>query len=343
MAETVGRNDPCPCGSVKKYKHCCLGRNEEVKGPFPGGGDPFADLRRELGAQCFANKDEVKAFMESYMERQGQIPIEDFQGLTSEQMHCLLNAPFDSPDLVTFPETAEAEVEEVPLLVLLRHLTEGIGEKGMKTTATGNLRRNFCREVAREVMGEKAYAWRTEIGNINREDEYIEFHVARVVAELAKIIRKDGRKFVLMRNAKKVLTESGVAGFYPKLFRVYSREFNWSYWDERDELAIIQRSFLFTLYLLFLFGDEWRSRSFYEDCFLRAFPVVLGEVEDQIWAPAEQQVRDLYTERTFVNYAENLGLAILERELDQRGLERIRRVKKGPMFDRAVQFHIRRG
>jgi SEC-C motif-containing protein len=21
-----GRNDPCPCGSGKKYKHCCLGR-----------------------------------------------------------------------------------------------------------------------------------------------------------------------------------------------------------------------------------------------------------------------------------------------------------------------------
>ena len=21
----VGRNDPCPCGSGKKYKHCCAG------------------------------------------------------------------------------------------------------------------------------------------------------------------------------------------------------------------------------------------------------------------------------------------------------------------------------
>jgi hypothetical protein len=22
-----GRNDPCPCGSGKKYKQCCLGRD----------------------------------------------------------------------------------------------------------------------------------------------------------------------------------------------------------------------------------------------------------------------------------------------------------------------------
>jgi len=24
MSKSVSRNDPCPCGSGKKYKHCCL-------------------------------------------------------------------------------------------------------------------------------------------------------------------------------------------------------------------------------------------------------------------------------------------------------------------------------
>jgi hypothetical protein len=28
----VGRNDPCPCGSGKKHKRCCLGR---PSAPFP--------------------------------------------------------------------------------------------------------------------------------------------------------------------------------------------------------------------------------------------------------------------------------------------------------------------
>ena len=27
----VGRNDPCPCGSGKKYKKCCLPKEEEVR------------------------------------------------------------------------------------------------------------------------------------------------------------------------------------------------------------------------------------------------------------------------------------------------------------------------
>ncbi len=28
--KTVGRNDPCPCGSGKKYKHCCLEKDEAL-------------------------------------------------------------------------------------------------------------------------------------------------------------------------------------------------------------------------------------------------------------------------------------------------------------------------
>ncbi len=30
MAGKIGRNDPCPCGSGKKYKKCCLGKNNPV-------------------------------------------------------------------------------------------------------------------------------------------------------------------------------------------------------------------------------------------------------------------------------------------------------------------------
>lgn len=28
MNEKIGRNDPCPCGSKKKYKQCCWGKEK---------------------------------------------------------------------------------------------------------------------------------------------------------------------------------------------------------------------------------------------------------------------------------------------------------------------------
>src|SRR5437870_4789950 len=34
----TGRNDPCPCGSGKKYKNCCLGKGRAVPAPPAGPG-----------------------------------------------------------------------------------------------------------------------------------------------------------------------------------------------------------------------------------------------------------------------------------------------------------------
>jgi preprotein translocase subunit SecA len=31
MAKKTGRNDPCPCGSGKKYKICCMKKDVEKK------------------------------------------------------------------------------------------------------------------------------------------------------------------------------------------------------------------------------------------------------------------------------------------------------------------------
>lgn len=31
MIDKVGRNDPCPCGSGKKYKSCCWGKTSTKK------------------------------------------------------------------------------------------------------------------------------------------------------------------------------------------------------------------------------------------------------------------------------------------------------------------------
>ncbi len=32
MSNQPGRNDPCPCGSGKKYKHCCASKGDRL--PF---------------------------------------------------------------------------------------------------------------------------------------------------------------------------------------------------------------------------------------------------------------------------------------------------------------------
>lgn len=38
MDNKVGRNDPCPCGSGKKYKQCCMLKKEEPKKTYTPAG-----------------------------------------------------------------------------------------------------------------------------------------------------------------------------------------------------------------------------------------------------------------------------------------------------------------
>lgn len=340
MEPKVGRNAPCPCGSGKKYKHCCFGAGSG-EAPYPQGkSDPVEELHRGLEEKHFSTEDEARAFVARYMERHVSRPVDDFHGLSPEQMHRFIHYPFKSPGLVTFPEEIEGEVRGVPLLTLVSRLVEGIGEEGLKATLKGNLPRNFCREVAMKVLGEAEYTRRTEIAKINKETDYMEFHVTRLVAEKAGLVKVEGKKFVLTEACRTILAGSGVVGLYPRLLKAYCRDFNWAYWGGGPDIPIIQHGFLFTLYLLHRFGKEWQSLSFYEDSFLRAFSPVLEGLEGNAYHSAEEIAKQCYSTRVLISFASFLGLAAMDLVLDDKGVVEGYRVIRGPMLDRAVHFHV---
>ena len=60
MKTKIGRNDLCPCGSGKKYKRCCLDK-DEADNANPDFEDPFApDLNSEDIVKCLHCGDEYK-------------------------------------------------------------------------------------------------------------------------------------------------------------------------------------------------------------------------------------------------------------------------------------------
>jgi hypothetical protein len=75
MSKTPGRNDPCPCGSGKKYKRCCLLTDEasarERAQPALFDDDLFGDPEFEM------DDDE-----EAFVEIDGETPILDARALT---------------------------------------------------------------------------------------------------------------------------------------------------------------------------------------------------------------------------------------------------------------------
>jgi hypothetical protein len=294
-------------------------------------------LLEALSGREFNSLEEAQAFAEDFMGKRNQTPAEDFHGLSPDQMHHVLNVPLTSPHLVSFPEKIEC-LPEAPILTLFNLLVAGIDEKGLKTTAKGNLPRNFCREAALSYWDEETYQRHTRFGNINKEEDFFELHVARVVAEVAGLIRKYKGRFILSRECRRLLTTEGSHAIYPRLLKAYVEQFNWGYRDGYSEAPFIQHAFLFSLYLLNRNGDDWRPAAFYEDNFLQAFPDVLDQVEHHPEFPPDWEFRSCYTLRTLVNFAGFLGLAKVERVDGEKSYIYSYRVKKLPLLDAVVRW-----
>ena len=160
----IGRNEPCPCGSGKKYKNCCLSQpvgttgTDEVR-------DALADLKNDLQGREFASLAEAQAAADAHLRRRNTAQVPEFHGLSPEQMHRFLYFPFESPTLARFNEDIPPS-SNAPVLTLFSMLAEAIGDKGLKATAKGNLPQSFCREAAQAFWGEEKYAERLRFGSI---------------------------------------------------------------------------------------------------------------------------------------------------------------------------------
>lgn len=349
MGRTTGRNDPCPCGSGRKYKRCCLGTATLADDTSPAG-DPRAgapspaqevldELQRAQAGQEFGGLEDVQAFAHEFMVDRNRRPLKDFDGLSSEQMHRFLSFPFDSPGLVRFSEELDQQ-PDAPLAELFRCIIEAIDEKGLKLTPKGNLPRALSQDAARRAMSEVEYEDFTSIVKIRSEEDYQDLWVARKIAELAGLLRKQhGRLFRTRRCV--TLTDSGsLSRVYPLLLVTLATKFNWAYRDRYPELWIVQHSFAFTLRLLQRHGEQWKDTAFYEDAFVRAYPNALAECPDTQHFTPERTLSRCFRIRALERFALYCGLVEMEPVGKRRLLDDSPRVRALPLLDAVVSFHV---
>ena len=107
------------------------------------------DIHDLIGGQSFESIEEVRDVLDRYQQQKNEDPVDDFHGLSSEQMQRFLHMPFETPELITFPLELKKEPESKAAFIFSM-LVEGIGEGGIKLTAKGNLGQKFCQEASRK-------------------------------------------------------------------------------------------------------------------------------------------------------------------------------------------------
>lgn len=272
-------------------------------------------LEQAMSEQSFSSLQEAQAFVESFMFGYNNKPVADFHGLSPNDIRCVLEAPFDSPDFVVYKKQVPLEdTSNSPIMFLLLKLTDAIGSQGLKPTAKGNLPRNVCREIAQQYRSLfKLSPYNYEF-KVNSETDIFELHVVRLVAELAGYIRKYKGKFILSKKFKTLLNKNNGSGLYPDFLQCYIQKFNWAYCDGYAEVPRVQSSFLFTIYLLMKYGDKVRSVEFYADHFIKAFPAIIHEIPENEFTVKgkEQELKQMYILRCLTRFTAFTGLGTLK-------------------------------
>jgi tetratricopeptide (TPR) repeat protein len=120
----AGRNDPCPCGSGKKYKHCCLEKDRAAE-LAPAIAQRVA-LQAQKASQVALRKDYQEELLES------QATLQEAQALDAAS-----NAVID---LVRAGRLDEAEQAARELLVRYPEVHDGYDRLGMVHEARGQFR-----------------------------------------------------------------------------------------------------------------------------------------------------------------------------------------------------------
>src|SRR5215831_19437621 len=152
----IGRNDPCPCGSGKKYKKCCLPKEEAVKLEAHAKEkvvrEERATARRE--EQCKSNA-EFRAWLAGGMDDE------------EDELTAASNA---AVDLVHAGKLDEAEKAARDLLERFPEVHDGYDRLGMVYEARGDKKQAayYCRKVI-EFIREHADNYDPEIEAVFQE------------------------------------------------------------------------------------------------------------------------------------------------------------------------------
>ena len=310
--EKIGRNDPCPCGSGKKYKHCCLGKNAQSHEESPAQ-QVMGEIREALNSQEFDSSEEAQIFLDRFAESKNRVPRLDFFGLSSDQVYRMMYRPLeDLEDMLRFNHHLKpGAFRDIPVVRnTLFFLTRLKDLEPLKATVKGNLPLTFARELHDQFLdSSQQFEFR-----IRSEEESISVNTLRHVLRMCGWLKKEKNYYSLTKKGRSLVSRSFSEAHFFTLLNVFTRRFNWAFQDGYPPLWIIQGGFVFSLYLVHRKARHFIEATNLGDYFIKAFPTTLSEAEGIRFFDPSDTVKNCFSLRFLEYFCEYFGFADTRRE-----------------------------
>ena len=329
-------NALCPCESGKRYLECCLDQHIENSRESPLQNSK-EELKKAIAGKNFPSLDEANRFLRAFYDRRNSEPKPDFMGLSSDQVHRLIDLPYThTTDMVVLNRDFRGEdMTGIPVVSnSVRFLSDLASVEPLKATAKGNLPPDF----AKPLFVDLDHTSMKEFIKFRTEMDSMTVHSLRLILTIGGWVKKEKGFFRLTRKGIKSVEGGFSAADYLDLFTAFVQKFNWGYQDGYPAFEIIQRATLFSLFLLHKKARGFRKSYSLSPYFIRAFPLILAEANPK-WDHIFSQIDRCYNVRFLERFCVYFGLVEL-RERSPDPLERTLFLKTSAFFDRLLTWKI---
>ncbi|NAZ46716.1 SecC motif-containing protein [Vibrio toranzoniae] len=329
-----GRNEPCPCGSGKKYKRCCMNSISKQHASM------LDDIEQVAAMNPNLSLEELNIVAEQKMKAANDRPHPDFCGLSPTQMSNWLYAPFSELKGVLI-HTPDNLITSPVMRYLALILEEGMqGDGSFKATSKGNLPTKIVKQ-SNELLPEFAVSQFERHISISEyagsnEDKFNALHYSRVLAEIAGIIYRRSGHYHVKKIAQKQYLTHGIQAFFIPMLKAATSQYNWGYLDGWEHDIDLRTFWLFMLWRLQSHGN---TKQLIEEV-MTAFPDLLLRCPEDEYSSPSQLLGTMIESRFIKRFLEFWGFVTVAPMRHVNELRMPDKVEVQPLMKQVFQFDV---
>lgn len=329
-----GRNEPCPCGSGKKYKRCCMNSISKQQAFM------LDDIEQVVAMNPNLSLEELNIVAEQRMKAANDRPHPDFCGLSPTQMSNWLYAHFKELEQVTISTPDDLKASPVMRYLALMFDEAMQSDGSFKATSKGNLPTKIVKQAS-DLLPEFAVSQferhiSTSEYTGSNEDKFNALHYSRVLAEIAGIIYRRSGRYHIKKTAQKQYITHGIQAFFIPMLEAATTQYNWDYLDGWEHDVDLRTFWLFMLWRLQSHGN---TEQLIEEV-MTAFPDLLLAFSTDDYFSTERDLGVLIESRFVERFLQFWGFITLDSRGYLNGEPVARIVQIQPLLKQTFQFTI---
>jgi len=286
----------------------------------------------------FESTDELNFHLQDFINAHNELPNSEMGNLSPNQVNKRIYSKWESSDrTVKLNENLVlSDLQEARFFLNARIFLEALtNQEGDTATARGNLNRKFTKLIFERMHWRPGHKEDTiRFNKVLNEQDAQPLHIIRIICELARLVRRRKRKFLVTNKGQQLLIEQKAGELYTLLFRTFFRQFNLSYLDCLPDCYGLQGTFAYSLYRLKKVGASWQTT----ESLVQS--ILLPKVQEQIQQSLSVYIKPhWFIEARLIRPLDDFGL--LECSYGNTCNELIIRpekIRKTNLFDKFINF-----